>query len=378
MEKGCGCFDGENSPNSRRNFGGGRSAIFYNRRFSADGEVSPDFQRLIGESRPMTSLSCPQQHRSDLLARIDGRTKLAGTNNLEILLFSLGIDLRTGCHETFGINVFKVREVMHTPEITCAPEMHPSVEGMVSLRGELVPVVDLVKYVRVETDRKPGIMIVTEYNQKVQGFLVDSVDTILRLDWSSMKVPPAMVNVRLGGLLTAVTELKDNRLVMMLDVEKILVETMDLDDQQLYQGIEPVEEAGHTVFFADDSAVARKQIAHTLDALHVAYRSANTGLAAWEALLQLANQAGAMKVPVRRMVNLVITDVEMPEMDGYVLTRNIKGDSRFADIPVLMYSSLSSVNERLGRAMGVDEYVSKLQPHRLAEVVTRHLRDIRQ
>lgn len=326
---------------------------------------------------PMTSLSLSSgTQRSELLASIDGRTKLAGTNKLEILLFSLGLDLRTGRHETFGINVFKVREVMHTPEITCAPEMHPSVEGMVSLRGVLVPVVDLVKYVGVESGKKPGIMIVTEYNQKVQGFLVDSVDTILRLDWSSMKVPPSMVNAQMGGLLTAVTELKDGRLIMMLDVEKILSETMDLDEERLYQGIEPVAEGSYTVFFADDSAVARKQIAHTLGALHVDYRSANNGLEAWNSLQQLASQAEAMKVPVQQLVNLVLTDVEMPEMDGYVLTRNIKSDGRFTGIPVLMYSSLSSVNEHLGRAMGVDEYVSKLQPHKLAEAVTRHLKPV--
>jgi two-component system chemotaxis response regulator CheV len=311
--------------------------------------------------------------RSELLARIDARTRLAGTNKLEILLFSLGTDLRTGRHETFGINVFKVREVMHAPEITTAPEMHPSVEGMVSLRGVLVPVVDLVKYAGVESGKKPGIMIVTEYNQKVQGFLVDSVDTILRLDWASMKVPPAMVNARMGGLLTAVTELDDGRLVMMLDVEKILAETMDLDEERLYQGIEPVADGHYTVFFADDSAVARKQIAHTLDALHVDYRSASNGLEAWNSLLEMASQAEAMGVPARHLVNLVLTDVEMPEMDGYVLTKNIKSDPRFDGIPVLMYSSLSSVNERLGRAMGVDEYVSKLQPHKLAEAVTRHL-----
>jgi two-component system chemotaxis response regulator CheV len=312
--------------------------------------------------------------RSELLARIDARTKLAGTNKLEILLFSLGADRHSGRHETFGINVFKVREVMHAPQITCAPEMPPSVEGMVSLRGVLVPVVDLVKYVGVDSGKKPGIMIVTEYNQKVQGFLVDSVDTILRLDWSAMKVPPSMVNAQMGGLLTAVTELRDGRLVMMLDVEKILAETMDLDEEQMFQGIEPVAEGNYTVFFADDSAVARRQIAHTLDALRVDYRSANNGLEAWNALLQLAAQAEAMKVPVSQLVQVVLTDVEMPEMDGYVLTRNIKSDSRFAGIPVLMYSSLSSVNEYLGRSVGVNEYVSKLQPHKLAEAVTRHLR----
>ncbi|MBI5627100.1 MAG: purine-binding chemotaxis protein CheW, partial [Nitrosomonadales bacterium] len=140
---------------------------------------------------------------SDLLKNIDARTKLAGTNKLEILMFMLGLDKRTGREETFGINVFKVREVMHIPKITRAPEMPPSVEGMVSLRGELVPVIDLAKYTGIETDDKAEIMIVTEYNGHTQGFLVKAVDNILRLDWSAMRVPPAMLVAEMGGLVTA-------------------------------------------------------------------------------------------------------------------------------------------------------------------------------
>ena len=133
---------------------------------------------------------------SELLKNIDARTKLAGTNKLEILLFSLGTNSKTGRSETFGINVFKVREVMRTPVITSAPEMPSSVEGMVSLRGVLVPVVDLARYAGVATDTPRSIMIVTEYAGHTQGFLVEGVDTILRLDWSQMRVPPEMLVAR--------------------------------------------------------------------------------------------------------------------------------------------------------------------------------------
>ena len=156
---------------------------------------------------------------SDLLKNIDARTKLAGTNKLEILMFTLGLDKRTGREETYGINVFKVREVMRIPPITRAPEMPESVEGMVSLRGVLVPVIDLAKYAGIQTEDKADIMIVTEYNGHTQGFLVKAVDNILRLDWSSMRVPPSMLVAEMGGLVTAITELKDGRLVMMMDVE---------------------------------------------------------------------------------------------------------------------------------------------------------------
>jgi two-component system chemotaxis response regulator CheV len=201
---------------------------------------------------------------SELLRNIDARTRLAGTNKLEILLFTLGTDPRTGRRETFGINVFKVREVMRTPPITAAPEMPSSVEGMVSLRGVLVPVVDLAKYAGMSIESPREIMIVTEYNGHTQGFLVEAVDTILRLDWSQMRVPPEMLTANLGGLVTAVTELPGPKLVMLLDVEKVLSETTRYDDEFLFKGIEPLAiDEPITVYFADDSSVARKQIERT-------------------------------------------------------------------------------------------------------------------
>jgi two-component system chemotaxis response regulator CheV len=311
---------------------------------------------------------------SDLLRSIDERTKLAGTNKLEILMFTLGVDSRSGRREIFGINVFKVREVMRIPAITRAPEMPNAVEGMVSLRGALVPVIDLAKYTGVQTDQKPLIMIVTEYNGHTQGFLVEAVDTILRLDWSSMKVPPDMLNAQMGGLVTAVTELADGSLVMMMDVEKVLAETGHFSDDIALKAVKPISMSGRTVFFADDSAVARKQITSTLDAMGVNYAFAINGRLAWEELRKIANSADSAGVPVKDLVQLVLTDVEMPEMDGYMLTRKIKEDKRFAGIPVLMHSSLSSTsNQQLGKAVGVDEYVPKFEPQKLAQTLERLL-----
>lgn len=311
---------------------------------------------------------------SELLKNIDARTKLAGTNKLEILLFTLGTDARTGRKETFGVNVFKVREVMRVPGITHAPDMPSAVEGMVSLRGILVPVVDLVKYAGVETDAKPEIMIVTEYNGHTQGFLVEAVDTILRLDWSAMRVPPDMLTAQMGGLVTAVTELADGRLVMMMDVEKVLSETSRYDDEYLFSNIKPLDLHDRTVFFTDDSSVARKQIERTLDAMNIRHISANNGRQAWEELQKIATQADAAHLPVTDFVQLILTDVEMPEMDGYVLTKTIKSDPRFAGIPVIMHSSLSSTaNQQLGRSVGVDDYVPKFEPQKLAAILTRLL-----
>lgn len=311
---------------------------------------------------------------SELLKNIDARTRLAGTNKLEILLFSLGNDLRTGRTETFGINVFKVREVMRTPQITAAPDMPSAVKGMVSLRGVLVPVVDLSEFIGMQVETPREIMIVTEYNGHTQGFLVESVDTILRLDWAKMRVPPEMLTANMGGLVTAVTELADGRLVMLLDVERILSETAKYEDEMVYSQIQPLGRQDLSIVYADDSSVARGQIERTLNALGIRGVMAMNGLQAWQELLKIANYADATGRPVKELVQLVLTDVEMPEMDGYILTKNIKSDSRFAGIPVVMHSSLSSTsNQQLGRSVGVDEYVSKFEAQRLAETLSRLL-----
>lgn len=311
---------------------------------------------------------------SELLKNIDARTRLAGTNKLEILLFSLGTDLRTGRTETFGINVFKVREVMRTPQITAAPDMPSAVKGMVSLRGVLVPVVDLSEFIGMQTETPREIMIVTEYNGHTQGFLVESVDTILRLDWAKMRVPPEMLTANMGGLVTAVTELPDSRLVMLLDVERILSETAKYDDDMVFTHIEPIGKEGLTVLYADDSSVARGQIEKTLNALGIRGMMAMNGRQAWDELQKIADYAESSGRAVKDYVQLVLTDVEMPEMDGYILTKSIKSDTRFNGVPVIMHSSLSSMsNQQLGRSVGVDEYVPKFEPQRLAETLSRLL-----
>ena len=311
---------------------------------------------------------------SELLRSIDARTRLAGTNKLEILLFSLGLDARTGRRETFGINVFKVREVMHTPPITAAPEMAGAVKGLVALRGALVPVVDLSDYVGVDNDTPRGIMIVTEYNHHTQGFLVESVDTILRLDWAQMRVPPEMLTSGLGGLVTAITELEDGRLVMLLDVERILAETVKPNDSMLFENITHLQREDLAVLYADDSSVARGQIQRTLDAMGVRSISTVNGRAAWDELRRIADHAERTGRPVKDFLQVILTDVEMPEMDGYLLTRSIKADPRFNGIPVLMHSSLSSMsNQQLGHSVGVDEYIPKFEPHRLSEALARLL-----
>jgi two-component system chemotaxis response regulator CheV len=254
--------------------------------------------------------------------------------------------------------------------------MPDAVEGMVSLRGNLVPVIDLAKYIGLPTQATAKVMILTEYNLHTQGFLVEAVDTILRLDWSAMKVPPDMMSLRTGGLVTAVTELPDGRLIMMMDVERVLADTTSHDDENTYRSISPLGIADRMVLFADDSSVARKQIAATLAAMDVRHIAAFNGRHAWDELERIAGQAQTAGKPASELVQLVLTDVEMPEMDGYMLTRKIKSDQRFSGIRVLMHSSLSGdSNRQLGRSVGVDGYVSKFEPHALAVTVSQLLTD---
>ncbi len=311
---------------------------------------------------------------TNFIQSVDERTQLAGTNRLEVLLFSLGKDTETGRDEVFGINVFKVREVMHVPDITHAPNMPDSVEGMVSLRGSMVPVINLQTFCGVKADEGPKILMVTEYNKNVQGFLVHSVDNIERLDWDNVKAPPAMLISRLGGLVTAVAELDNKKLVMIMDVEKVLADTaILLDEDTLYDGITKSDKQDNTtVLYADDSVVARDQIAKTLEHMGLNSIVTKNGKEAWDRLKQIADKADSEGCPITNYLNIILTDVEMPEMDGYVLTRRIKADQRFNGIPVVMHSSLTAeANQALGKGVGADAYVPKFQPQELSETLVK-------
>ena len=127
-----------------------------------------------------------------------------------------------------------------------------------------------------------------------QGFLVEGVDTILRLDWSKMRVPPEMLTAQTGGLVTAVTELEDGRLVMMMDVEKVLSETTNIDHEMMYRGVVTVDNPEATVFYCDDSSVARKQIERTLSAMGVKGLAAVNGRQMWDEMEKVANYAAAL------------------------------------------------------------------------------------
>jgi two-component system chemotaxis response regulator CheV len=296
-----------------------------------------------------------------LMNMIDQKARLAGSNKMELLLFSVG------GRETFGINVFKVREVCETMAITKTPNMPVGVEGIISLRGSIIPVIDLASCLSMPFDGARTKLIITEFSSHTQAFLVADVDRIVRVDWDHVKTPQS-VSANSVGLITAITELSDGKLVSILDVEQILANVIGED---IVPNLEPLETRNPvSVFFADDSGIARKKIIEVLEKMKLPYQYAVNGAEAWEKLKAVAGRSDQDKKAVHETIGLVLTDAEMPEMDGYVLTRHIKDDKRFEGIPVLMHSSLSSIaNQKLGQQVGVDAYVPKFNPEDLARMI---------
>ena len=301
--------------------------------------------------------------KQNLLESVDARTRLAGSNQMEILLFTLGTK------EIFGINVFKVREVGRTPHITPTPNMPRGVEGLISLRGNVIPVLSLSSF--LELDNPPTelgkSMMVAEYSKRTLGFLVHDVDRIIRVDWEKVKAPETLLSAN-QGLISAVIELGGGHLVSILDVEQILSNAFG---EAMIVDIAPAQVAPDTsIFFVDDSIVARKKITEVLDRLSIKHKHATNGLEAWTRLQAIAAHAQQIGKSLRDEVRIILVDAEMPEMDGYVLTKNIKADPRFEGVPVVMHSSLSSeANRAMGKAVGVDAYVAKFDAEILADTL---------
>ena len=311
-------------------------------------------------------MAIPQQailDQTNPLDSIDARTKLVGSNKMEILLFTLGT------RETFGINVFKVREVTKTPPITKTPNMPQGVEGVISLRGHIIPVISLSRFISgaAPSAALGKAMMVTEYSRRTQGFLVEAVDRIVRVDWEKVRSPESLMT-QSEGLITAITELPGGKLVSILDVEQILANAFG---EPPVPELEPIAAENESlVFFADDSLVARKEITQVLDKLNVKYHHATNGQEAWDRLQSMAQRAVHDQQQLSEQLHLILVDAEMPEMDGYVLTRHIKSDRRFDNIPVVMHSSLSSeANRAMGKSVGVDAYVAKFDPVVLADTL---------
>lgn len=315
---------------------------------------------------------------STALNDVNERTNLTANNKFELMLFRLGEAPDTDRRELFGINVFKVREIMVMPTITAMVNAPPQVLGVANIRGQIIPVIDLPAVVGCTPRRGLTILMVTEYARTTQAFAVEEVDEIVRLDWKNVLAADGNG----GNLVTSIAMLDGDadpsRLVQVLDVEQILRNVLptaqeDITSTSVGDGV--VLPPGTIVLAADDSPVARMMIEQGLNAMGAAYEMTKTGKDAWDRLQAIDAAAKAEGKTAQDKVALVLTDLEMPVMDGFTLTRNIKTDPRFKSIPVVIHSSLTgTANEAHVSSVGADAYVAKFMAADLATTLRQVLR----
>ena len=308
---------------------------------------------------------------------IDERTNLAANSMFELLLFRLGEAPGTDRRELFGINVFKVREILVMPEITAMVNMPATVMGVANIRGQMITVINLPMVVGCKPSKGLGILLVTELARTTQAFAVEEVNEIVRLEWKHVLSAEGSG----GGLVTSIARLdgsaENTRLAQVLDVEQILRDVLpqeqktDLDTSSLPRVQLP---PGTVIVAADDSAVARMMIEQGLKSMNLPYVMTKTGKDAWDMLEKIAAQAKAEGKTTRDKVALVLTDLEMPVMDGFTLTRNVKADARFSSIPVIIHSSLTgTTNEGHVRSVGADAYIAKFEANELGATIAQVL-----
>ncbi|MBR9791034.1 MAG: chemotaxis protein CheV [Gammaproteobacteria bacterium] len=303
---------------------------------------------------------------SGILDSVNQRTQLVGQNRLELLLF------RLNGRQRFGINVFKVREVLQCPALTAMPKLNPLVRGVAHIRGQTISVIDLSMATggRKIEDLKTAFIVIAEYNRSVQGFLVGAVERIINTNWDAIMPPPQ--GTGRASYLTAVTEV-EGELVEILDVEKILNEISPLNTEVSQEVASTLNTDGFKdkiIFIADDSSVARNQVKRALTTLGLEIEMAKNGLEALKRLKEIAAETG----DVTDKVGVLVSDIEMPEMDGYTLTAEIKNTPELQKLHVVLHTSLSGVfNQAMVKKVGADDFIAKFHPDELASAVQKWL-----
>lgn len=299
-----------------------------------------------------------------VLDNVDLRTKLAGQNRLELLLF------RLQGRQVFGINVFKVKEVVQCPHLTELPGSNPVIRGVASLRGNNIPVMDLSNAIGGPRMEKATdyFIIITEYNRRQLAFLVGNVESIVNTHWEDILPPPK--GLGRSSYMTAVTEI-DDMLVEIIDVEKVLSEVLGIDENLT----QPVEETGADlsklkILVVDDSMVARNQIKKVLNEVGIEAVLAKDGSEALKMLLEWSEEGN-----LTDWLAMVISDIEMPQMDGYSLVTAIRENPKLTDLYVILHSSLSGVfNESMVKKVGADHFLAKFMPDELVSRVTERIK----
>ena len=301
---------------------------------------------------------------SGILDSVNQRTQLVGQNRLELLTF------RLMGRQRYGINVFKVKEVLQCPKLTSMPNLHHLVKGVAHIRGHTVSVIDLSLAIggRPTVDVDKAFVVIAEFNRTMEAFLVSSVERIINMHWEQILPPPEGAGK--ANYLTAVTNI-DNELVEILDVEKILAEIAPIDetmDSSIGEEIAQVEtekEIVRRILIADDSTVARKQVERAITSLGFEVVSVKDGKEAYDKLIEMSSEGS-----IYDQISLVISDIEMPEMDGYTLTAEVRRHPDLKDLYVILHSSLSGVfNQAMVERVGANSFIAKFNPDELGNAV---------
>jgi len=299
---------------------------------------------------------------SNILDGINQRTQLVGKNRLELLMFRLGDG------ELYGINVFKVREVIRCPKLTIVHSAHAVVRGVANVRNNTLSVMDLGLAINGPAidQADESYVIITEFNRSIQGFMVSSVEHIVNLKWEDIRLPPAGTDI--DSYINAVTNV-NNKLVQLIDVEQVLTEVVGIPEvvsSSITETVNIEDNQVRHIMVVDDSKVARSQISNAMQQIGVECTTFNNGALALEQLQTWAQS----DVPVSHRIAMIISDIEMPEMDGYTLTSEIRRDPRLKDLYVLLHSSLSGVfNETMVKKVGANRFVPKFSADELVREI---------
>jgi len=291
----------------------------------------------------------------------------SGTNELEIVEFYLDEARENGDYRGYyGINVAKVLEIIQMPELTEMPEAaHESILGAFNLRNEIIPLIDLASWLgKNRADCEAPKVIVTEFNRTKSAFLVSGVTRIHRIGWQEVEAPTNYVSSLTVNSITGVVKFTD-RIIFILDMEKIC---MELDPDAAHaaeaEGAQPNDLTGRDVrvILADDSSMARNMIAGIMSKAGFIVHAEENGQLAWNHLLRLKRTAAEEGQLMSHYVDAIVSDIEMPSMDGHTLTRLIKEDPELKHLPVILCSSI--ITETLhhkGIAVGADDQISKAE-----------------